>query len=212
MTPDDKSTSMNVAENIHTPLMFPLMLNVTSTPIVLVGGGKIVAQLTVLEEHSARNIHVFAAEAKEELIQAAGARLSIRWPQAEDFDRIRPQLVFVADVDDERATEFRSHARRVGALVHVQDRIPYCDFHLPARVRRGHLQVTVSTDGTAAGLSRLIREFLEKNVFGPEWAGRVEELAAARRIWKREGLSFNALGHAIRKFVADRGWLNRRVY
>jgi len=193
----------------NTPLMFPLMLNVTEAPIVLVGGGELPIRLEMLEKYGASKIHVFAPEASDELKQLAGDRLVAHWPEPDDFVRIRPQLVFVADVEDEFAAKIRSHAKSVGALVHVQDRIPLCDFHLPALVRRGHLQVTVSTDGTAAGLSRIIREYLEGNVFGPEWAARVDELAAARRTWKKEGLSFEALSRAIREFVEERGWLKR---
>lgn len=193
-----------------TPLMFPLMLNVIKLPIVLVGGGELPIRISMLEKHGARAIHVFAPEASGELKQLAGDRLIARWPEPSDFDRIRPQLVFVADVDDEFAADIRKHAKNRGALVHVQDRIPLCDFHLPAIVRRGHLQVTVSTDGTAAGLSRILREYLEKNVFVPEWAARVNEVATARMAWKREGLSFEALSRAIRDFVETRGWLKNQ--
>ncbi len=191
------------------PLMFPLMLSVVDFPIMLVGGGELPIRLSMLEKHGAQNIVVFAPDATEELKTLAGERLHERWPVSEDFERIRPQLVFIADVDDIFAGQMRSCARQIGALVHVQDRIPLCDFHLPAIVRRGHLQVTVSTDGTAAGLSRIIREFLEKNVFGPEWAERVDELAAARRDWKQQGLSFEALSRAIQQFVAERKWFSR---
>ncbi len=212
MSRDDKSAPIETADLAATtiPLMFPLMLNVINLPIVLVGGGELPSRFAMLEEFGATDIYVFSVAATEELKNAAGARLAERWPTQEDFERIRPQLMFVADMDDEQAANLRTQAKRVGALVHVQDRIPLCDFHLPARVRRGHLQVTISTDGTAAGLSRLIREFLEKDVFGPEWAGRVDELAARRLKWKAEGLSFEALSRSIREFVTERGWLKRR--
>ncbi len=212
MSKDDKSALVETMEPAAAmvPLMFPLMLNVTSLPIMLVGGGELPSRLAMLEEFGATDIYVFSVAATEELKSAAGTRLAERWPTKEDFERIRPQLMFVADIDDEQAASLRTQAKSVGALVHVQDRIPLCDFHLPARVRRGHLQVTVSTDGTAAGLSRLIREFLEKDVFGPEWSRRVDELAAQRLKWKAEGLSFEALSRSIRDFVTQRGWLTRR--
>ena len=193
----------------NTPFMFPLMLNVVESPIMLVGAGELPIRISALEKHGAQNIVVFAPDASEELTSRARDRLNGRWPTQEDFEHIRPQLVFIADVDDAFAGQLRSYARSVGALVHVQDRIPLCDFHLPAIVRRGHLQVTVSTDGTAAGLSRLIREFLEKNIFGPEWAERVEELALARQKWKQQGLSFEALSRAIQEFVSARKWFSR---
>lgn len=189
--------------------MFPLMLDITALPIIVIGGAGVLARITALDEHGAKDVRVFATDPTPDLIVAAGGRLERRWPDANDFLALRPRLVFVADVDDAVAANFYAQAHAAGALVHVQDRIPLCDFHLPARVRRGHLQVTVSTDGTAAGLSRHIREYLEAHVFGPEWAARVDEVAAARRKWKQEGLSFAALGKAVADLVTARGWLKR---
>ena len=189
--------------------MFPLMLDITTIPIMVIGGVGVLARVIALDEHAAANVHVFAEAPAPELVTVAGARIQKRWPEPADFARIHPKLVFIADVDDAQAASLHGEARASGALVHVQDRIPFCDFHLPARVRRGHLQVTVSTDGTAAGLSRHIREYLETYIFGPEWVARVDEVAAARRKWKQEGLSFAALGKAVADLVAARGWLKR---
>jgi precorrin-2 dehydrogenase/sirohydrochlorin ferrochelatase len=189
------------------PAMFPLMLDITRVPVMVIGGAGITVRVAMLDEYGASDVHVFAAAPEPDLVAAAHKRLTNRWPTTEDFARIKPHLVFVADVDDATAAGFRDAARAAGAFVHVQDRIALCDFHLPARLRRGHLQVTVSTDGAAAGLSRLIREHLEAHVFGPEWAERVTELAAARQQWKAEGLSMSELARTLAAFVAARGWL-----
>jgi len=189
--------------------MFPLMLNITAVPIMVIGDGSVASRIAALDEYGATAVHVFSALATTELDTVAGARLVSRWPTENDFGTLRPKLVFVAGVPDDVAAAWYAQAKAVGALVHVQDRIPLCDFHLPARVRRGHLQVTVSTDGTAAGLSRHIREYLETHVFGPEWAARVDEVAAARRKWKQDGLSFGALGKAVADLVTARGWLQK---
>lgn len=188
--------------------MFPLMLDVSAAPVMLIGGAGLLGRLQALKDHGATAVHVFAPEASSDLTMLAGATLTRRWPDAADFMRISPTLAFISDLDDAQAAAFRALAKDAGALVHVQDRIPLCDFHLPAKVRRGHLQVTVSTDGQAAGLSRLIRQYLEAEVFGPEWAARVEELAAARQAWKAEGITFAELAAKVDAFVASRGWLS----
>ncbi len=190
--------------------MFPLMLDVSTAPVMLVGGASLLGRLRALDEHGATAVHVFAPDAPAELAALAGERLRRGWPAASDFTRIAPKLAFISDMDDAQAAVFRALARDAGALVHVQDRIPLCDFHLPAKVRRGHLQVTVSTDGQAAGLSRLIRHYLETDVFGPEWAARVEELAAVRKAWKAEGITLGELASRVEAFVAARGWLSAK--
>jgi precorrin-2 dehydrogenase/sirohydrochlorin ferrochelatase len=199
---------MPVAADDATP-MFPLVLDVTALPIFAIGGVSLPSRVAVFDEHKARHVHVFSPEPPADLVAIAGARLERRWPEEADFAAHQPKLVFIADVEDAFAAVLRDKAKAVGALVHVQDRVPLCDFHLPARIRRGHLQVTVSTDGTAAGLARHIRAYLEDTLFGPEWADRVEELAAARRKWKQEGLTMADLGKAVGDFVAARGWLKK---
>ncbi len=168
------------------------MLNVTALPVMLVGDN-ISDRVETLRDYGASDLHVFPV-----------ATL----PGMSDFDRIKPRLVFIADTDDDTAAALRDLAHAVGAFVHVQDRIPLCDFHMPARIRRGHLQVTISTDGAAAGLSRVLRKHLETKVLGPEWTERVAELAAARRQWKAEGLPMNEIGRRQEAFIAARGWLD----
>jgi precorrin-2 dehydrogenase/sirohydrochlorin ferrochelatase len=176
-TPDDR------------PAMFPLMLDITRVPIMVVGAAA--SRLDMLREYGATDLHVFETAP----------------PTPDDFARLKPHLVFIADLEDSDAAKLRDAAHAVGAFVHVQDRITLCDFHLPARLRRGHLQIAVSTDGKAAGLSRLIREHLEAHLFGPEWGDRVDELAAARRKWKTEGMTMKELARTMAAFVAARGWL-----
>jgi len=193
------------------PLMLPLMLDVTDVPAFVIGNGDgALTRLNMLFEHGAQIVHVFAETPNQALIDAAGARLIARWPTAEDFKTLAPRLVFSADAPEEVGVEVNRLGKGAGAFVHVQDRIPLCDFHLPARLRRGHLLVTVSTDGAAAGLSRLLRDHLAANVFGPEWTVRMAELAEARRQWKAQGIGMSALFDAISRHVADRGWLSPR--
>ena len=173
------------------PKMFPLMLNVTGISVMLIGDN-VADRVDTLRDYGASDVHVFPL-----------ANL----PGMSDFDRIKPRLVFIADTDEDTAAALCQLAHAVGAFVHVQDRIPLCDFHMPARIRRGHLQVTISTDGAAAGLSRLLRKHLENTVLGPEWTDRVAELAAARGQWKAAGLSMSEISRRLEAFVATRGWL-----
>jgi precorrin-2 dehydrogenase/sirohydrochlorin ferrochelatase len=199
-------TNTPLPETARAPLL-PLMLDVTDIPIFVVGnGGSIVGRLAFLAEHGAGQVHVFAPEPTPELAVAAKT-LQSRWPTPSDFETLRPRLVFVADTPTEAAEEIAALAQSHGALAHVHDDIPLCRFHLPARLRRGRLLVTVSTDGAAAGFSRLLRDYLAATVFGPEWAGRMEEISSARRAWKEKGLSGENLFNAIRKMTFERGWL-----
>lgn len=82
----------------------------------------------------------------------------------------------VASVDGAVAAE----ARRRGVLVNVVDRPAHCDFIFPSVLRRGPLQIAVSTGGRSPTLARDIRKRLEP-LFGPEYAELVERAGEARR-------------------------------
>ncbi len=77
-------------------------------------------------------------------------------------------------------------ARERGVRINVADRPSEGDFAVPSTLRRGGLQVAVSTGGASPALARRIKDELEE-AFGPEWAGVVEELEAARRSGEAPG-------------------------
>jgi precorrin-2 dehydrogenase/sirohydrochlorin ferrochelatase len=71
-------------------------------------------------------------------------------------------------------------AKDRGIPINVADKPSEGDFALPSTLRRGRLQVAVSTGGTSPTLAQRIRGELEE-AFGPEWAGIVEEFNKNRR-------------------------------
>ena len=71
-------------------------------------------------------------------------------------------------------------ARQRRALVNVVDRPRHCDFIVPSVLRRGELQIAVSTGGRSPALAREIRKGLEP-LFTPNWGDFVERVGQARR-------------------------------
>jgi precorrin-2 dehydrogenase/sirohydrochlorin ferrochelatase len=116
------------------------------------------------------------------------------------------QLLFVAGLPESEARLLADRARRLGALVNVEDVLALCDFHVPAIVRRGDLLLTASTGGQVPGLSRALRESLADR-FGPEWTGRLKDLQMARARWRSEGLSPADVSQLVRALVEQEGWL-----
>ena len=93
-------------------------------------------------------------------------------------------LAFTAtDVREVNAAVSRE-ARERSVPINVADAPSEGDFALPSTLRRGKLQVAVSTGGASPTLARSIRSRLE-DIFGPEWAGVVEELEKARKNGER---------------------------
>jgi len=115
-------------------------------------------------------------------------------------------VLFIAGLDHARSEALARKARAQGVLVNVEDVPDLCDFHVPAILRRGDLAFTVSTNGKAPGLSRLLREWLGRT-FGLEWTGRMEAVAAAREGWRGEGLAPDEVSRRTRDMVGREGWL-----
>ena len=90
-------------------------------------------------------------------------------------------LAFTATDSREVNAAVAREAREHGVPINVADRPSEGDFAVPSTLRRGGLQVAVSTGGASPTLARRIRDELE-DAFGPEWAGVVEGLGAARRV------------------------------
>jgi precorrin-2 dehydrogenase/sirohydrochlorin ferrochelatase len=71
-------------------------------------------------------------------------------------------------------------AQRRGVICNVVDVPEYCDFFYPAIVRRGDLQIAVSTAGQSPSLAQKLRQQLEKQ-FGAGYAAWVAELGETRK-------------------------------
>ncbi len=115
-------------------------------------------------------------------------------------------ILFVAGLETSVAAGLAKRAREQGVLVNVEDVPELCDFHMPAIVRRGDLTFTVSTNGKAPGLARLLREWLDR-AFGIEWQERVEQVASVRTQYREQGLAPHEVSDRTREFVQQNGWL-----
>jgi len=89
-------------------------------------------------------------------------------------------LVFTATGSRRVNAAVTGEAKERGIPINVADRPSEGDFAVPSTLRRGGLQVAVSTGGASPTLARRIRIELEE-AFGPEWAGVVDEFDKARR-------------------------------
>lgn len=79
--------------------------------------------------------------------------------------------------------EIAKDAENVGALFNAVDQTELCQFIVPAIVKRGDLQIAISTAGKNPALSGIIRKGLEER-FGTEFESYLEELGVLREIIK----------------------------
>ncbi|KZV61710.1 siroheme synthase [Peniophora sp. CONT] len=84
-----------------------------------------------------------------------------------DLDGVDMVLTAIDDVDVSRAIGTQCRERRIP--VNVADDPSYCDFYFGSQIRRGPLQIMVSTNGKGPKLANIIRKRIEDAV--PEGAG-----------------------------------------
>ena len=186
--------------------MFPIVLDLSSLPVILAGNGPQAARrLALLDDDRAASVTVCAPTPCETLASAAGSRLVRRWPTPAEIASAK--LLLIADgIEPSALSDLVAAAHAAGTLVNVEDRPELCDFHSPAMVRRGDLLVTVSTGGRSPALARRLGRFLAE-VFGTEWQGRLEELAALRAQWREAGADPATVGEWTEDWVERHGRL-----
>jgi len=187
------------------PPLFPILVDLSAMTVVLVGEGEAVEKrLAALDAAGAPHLEIYSQAPTSALTKQAGKRFKGARPSDEVLKAAH--LVFLAGLGDRESVALSGKARAAGRLVNTEDVKPLCDFHVPAVVRRGDLTITVSTGGKAPGLARRLRLHLEK-LFGPEWAGRLDELGRQRRTWRSEGLEIAEIGRKVDAYIEEKGWL-----
>jgi len=185
--------------------MLPIVLDVGTLRIVLVGEGEAaLKRLELLDAAGAAHLEVYSEAPEAGFAARAGNRLRGKRPSSEALEAA--QVVLIAGLPEDEAARVAAAARKAGRLVNTEDVKALCDFHVPSMVRRGDLLLTVSTGGKSPGLARRLRRYLE-GLFGPDWAGRLQDLAERRDAWREEGLDMSEIGRRTEAHIDEKGWL-----
>lgn len=170
--------------------MFPIALDLTRIPILLVGSGELLSRRRVqLEAYGA-------------------AQLIVRNDSEYHADEIQGvSIVMIAGLPRARAEAIVADAQAAGKLINVEDIPQLCDFYFTANVRRGELVIAVSTSGASPTLARKIRDAIAAR-FGEEWAERVREMSQLRLRWKSSGASMREVLDKTEKYVEEKAWFS----
>ena len=161
--------------------LFPMFLKLEGRACLVVGGGavgepKIDSLLT-----SGAKVRVVAPRVTPRVAEWARTG-AIQW-QVREFatsDIDGAFLIIAATSSRETNGAIFREAQRRSILCNVVDDPEYCDFYYPAVVRRGDLQLAISTNGHSPALAQRIRRELEVQ-FGPQYGEWLEELGRIRQ-------------------------------
>ena len=171
-------------------MQYPVNLVLDGRPCLVVGGGTVAVR-------------------KVEGLLACGAEVTVVAPRVDDALRGLPGVtvaerpwrpgdlggmwLVIAATDDPAVNRaVYEEGQRVGVWVNGADDPANCSFTLPSVVRRGDLQVTVSTGGRSPALATWLRRRLEHEI-GPEYGVLLDLLARERDGLKAAGRSTEGL-------------------
>ena len=163
------------------PALFPAFLKLAGRKCLVVGAGPI-GQSKIEDLLPTGAAMTVVAPHATEIAQAWARSGRLEWHErrfeAADLDAMF--LVVVATSSPGLNESIYQEAQRRGVLCNVVDDPPHCDFYYPAVVRRGALQIAVSTDGKSPALAQRLRKKLEAE-YDSSYAGWLEELGTSRQ-------------------------------
>ena len=142
--------------------LLPIFLKLDGRPGLLVGAGNVALEKINSLLITGLRLRVIAPEAKAE-IQRLAQENRLEWIQR-SFDPadLDGNFVVIAATDkpELNATVYREAVRR-GILVNSVDDPPHCDFYFGSVVRRGDLQIAISTAGESPAVAQQLRREID---------------------------------------------------
>ena len=184
-----------------TTALYPAFLKLDGLPVVVVGGGPIAA-------------------GKLDGLLTAGARVTVVAPAITNAIRVLgPQVTLVerafvpSDLDGARWVvaaappsinqQVAAAATARGLFVNAVDDTSAATAYLGGVIRRGEVEVAISTGGTAPALAGLLREALDA-LLPAELERWVEIAQKARADWKRSGTPITARRSLLLRALVQR--------
>jgi len=165
----------------------PLFFDVTAQPCVVIGGDNLAEHRVRVLLEAAAEVTVISAELTSGLASLAAnqqiqhCRRAFRPGDLRGF-----VLAWCYETNIDLARAVAADARALSVPLNVADRPGLCTFIAPAVVKRGALQIAISTGGASPALAKILRQEFKQS-FGEEYATLLTILAQARtRLRERE--------------------------
>jgi precorrin-2 dehydrogenase/sirohydrochlorin ferrochelatase len=159
-----------------------MFLKLAGKECLVVGAGKVGEPKIGGLFDTGASVHVVAIEASGQVHDWADAgKIDLELRPFSESNLDGKFLAVAATASESLNKLIYRAAQRRGVLCNVVDVPEYCDFFYPAVVRRGDLQIAISTAGQSPSLAQKIRKQLERQ-FGEGYAAWVEQLGETRRL------------------------------
>jgi precorrin-2 dehydrogenase/sirohydrochlorin ferrochelatase len=177
--------------------LFPIFLKLTGRPCIVIGAGHLAE--SKIESLLAANaaVTVIAPHATDRIAAMADSgELTLRLRDYATGDLAGQFLVVAATNVPAVNRAVFAEAESAGILINAVDDPPFCDFYFPSVVRRGDLQIAISTAGHSPALAQRLRK--EINAILPldtgDWLAELGNL-------RREVLQLEPLNDARKELL-----------
>jgi precorrin-2 dehydrogenase/sirohydrochlorin ferrochelatase len=177
--------------------LFPIFLKLTGRPCVVIGAGNLAE--SKIESLQAANaaVTVVAPRANARIVAMADSG-EVTWHRREyAAGDVAGNFLVIAATDNPAVNRaVFAEAEAAGVLINAVDDPPFCDFYFPSVVRRGELQIAISTAGASPALAQRLRK--EINALLPldtgDWLAELGNL-------RREVLQLEPLNDARKQLL-----------
>jgi precorrin-2 dehydrogenase/sirohydrochlorin ferrochelatase len=165
----------------------PLNIDVRGMTALIIGGGTVAGRKASSLLDAGATVRIVAPELSPEVTRLADAGMvDLKTGCYESSDLQDTFLVVAATNDPATNQRIATEARQRGILVAVTDNPGSGNATFPALLRRGNLEVSVSTNGTCPGFAAIIRDLIAAEL-GEEYGTILSALALEREKLLTEG-------------------------
>ena len=143
--------------------LFPIFLKLTGRRCLVIGAGNLAESKIESLRNAHADVTVIAPHARERILDLAASgelRFQQRSFEPGDVADSEANYFLVVTATDDPAVNRAVYQEAVAAnvLCNAVDDPPFCDFYFPSVVRRGDLQIAISTAGASPALAQRLRK------------------------------------------------------
>lgn len=148
---------------------FPINVDIKNRPCIVIGGGPVALRKARGLLACGGSVTLISPEVVPEIQTLADAGALTLIKRGYKAGDLKNGFLVIAATDDEKVQEaVHAEASAENILLNVADVPKWCNFILPATVRRGDLAISISTHGRSPVLAKRLRQELDRQ-FGPEY-------------------------------------------
>ncbi|MBA4496295.1 bifunctional precorrin-2 dehydrogenase/sirohydrochlorin ferrochelatase [Paenactinomyces guangxiensis] len=187
---------------------YAMMIDLTSRRCLVVGGGPVAERKACSLVEAGANVVVVSLTATPRIKQLA-LMGQVEWLKRtyRQADGEHCFLVIAATNDKQVNLAVYRDAVARGQWINVVDQPALCNFTVPSTVKRGKLQIAISTSGVSPALAKKIRRELEQS-YGDEYSLYLDLMQEVRG-WIQQEVSDASLRYQLMKELVSDRWIEQ---